>query len=114
MLQKEHVANMTSLFNDCLETAKSKGDAYSDSGTGGDCLANFKKFAEDAGVTKYQTWLIFFNKHVSAISNAIKINPENPVDKSEGLSGRIMDGIVYLTLLYSMLYEQDTSDANKE
>lgn len=79
-----------------------KGAAYSGEA---DCFANFKRNAGLCGVTKYQVWLIYFQKHLDAITNGIKQNPENPVDKSEGMTGRIDDAINYLDLLAGMLEE---------
>ncbi len=85
-----------------------KGPAYS--GTG-DCFSNFKRNAAVVGVSKYQIWLVYFQKHLDAITNAIKQNPESPVEKSEGMTGRIDDAINYLDLLAGML-EEDRQAAN--
>jgi hypothetical protein len=81
-----------------------KGAAYAGNG---DVFDNFKRNAERVGVTKYQIWLVYFNKHIDAITNAIKENPESPVEKSEGMTGRIDDAINYLRLLGGMLEEDN-------
>lgn len=82
----------------------SKGKAYSGDV---DVFANFKRNAEKAGLTKYQIWLVYFNKHIDAITNSIKDNPDNPVDETESMQGRIDDAINYLELLEGMLEEDN-------
>lgn len=81
-----------------------KGHAYSGDA---DAFANFKRNAESLGLTKYQILLIYMRKHIDAITTAIKDNPNRPVDKSEGMVGRIDDAINYLDLLAGMLKEDD-------
>lgn len=81
-----------------------KGRAYAGDG---DIFANFKRNAERVGVSKYQIWLVYFNKHIDSINNAIKQNPNAPVDQSEGMAGRIDDAANYLKLLAGMLAEDE-------
>lgn len=90
------------LFQDCLAILESKGKAYSGNE---DALANFKVNGERLGLSKYQIWSIYFNKHIDSINNAIKYNPKYPVDKSEGMDGRIIDAINYLIILKALLEE---------
>lgn len=85
-----------------LEIIKTKGFDYSGVE---DTLKNFKVNAETTGVTKYQVWLVYFMKHINAITNSIKNSPEKPTTKSELLSDRIMDARTYLGLLYCLLTE---------
>jgi hypothetical protein len=92
------------LFNESLKIFMDKGIDYSGDT---DSLANFKINAERAGITKYQVWQIYFNKHVDAINNAIKNNPKNPQVASEPLRGRINDIINYAALLASLLKEDE-------
>lgn len=99
-----------------IELMRVKGDAYSGSD---DVFANFKRNAERLGLSKYQVWLVYFMKHVDAIANAVKSAPNNPVDKSEGLTGRIDDAENYLKLLRGMLTESppdtpSTSDITQD
>lgn len=95
-----------SLLRERVETRHdiliSKGAAYSGNA---DVFDNFKRNAAYLGLTKYQVWLIYFHKHVDAIVNGIRQNPSNPVDKSEGMIGRIDDSTNYLDLLAGMLKE---------
>jgi hypothetical protein len=85
-----------------LDLMSSKGAAYSGSD---DVFANFKRNADRLGLTQYQVWLVYFLKHIDAITNAVKTNPDHPVDKSEGLEGRVDDAENYLKLLRGMLAE---------
>ena len=82
--------------------ANSKGKSYASED---DSLANFKRNADRLGLTKYQVWSVYFGKHIDSIFNAIKYNPEKPIDESEGLEGRIYDAITYLHILYCLLNE---------
>ncbi len=98
--------------------ATKMGDTKNKSYAGqGDTLANFKRNAEALGLTKYQIWLVYFNKHIDSVNNAIKDNPSNPVDASESLTGRIIDIIVYSAILYCLLYEDNengkSADTNR-
>jgi hypothetical protein len=90
------------LMEDCLKVLDSKGRAYSGND---EANANFIRTAQDSGLTKYQIWMVFFNKHKDSILNAIKDSPTNPHDATEGLRGRIIDGANYLMILASMLEE---------
>jgi len=87
---------------------ESKGHAYSGDV---DAFLNFKRNAEKVGITKYQIWLVYFQKHLDAIVQAIKDNPSNPVDYSEGLEGRIDDAINYLNLFAGMNKEDKETPA---
>lgn len=99
------------LFEDCLQLLKDKGEAYSGKK---DALANFKINAERMGLSKYQIWAVYFNKHIDSINNAVKDNPEQPSDKTEGLSGRIVDAINYLIILKALLTEDIQNDSELE
>lgn len=90
------------LVDEELATYREKGLAYA--GTG-DTLANFKRNAERLDLTKYQVWGVYFNKHIDSINNAIAQNPGSPVDKTEGLRGRIVDARNYLGILLCLLTE---------
>lgn len=98
------------LFKAAAEMGNKKNKSYADKT---DTLANFKRIAEKMGLTKYQIWAVYFNKHIDSINNAIKDHPELPVDASESLEGRLIDVIVYSTILYCLLYE-DLEDVLKE
>ncbi len=93
---------LAELVKEELDTYKQKGLAYA--GTG-DTLANFKRNAERLGLSKYQIWGVYFNKHIDSINNAVAQNPDAPVDKTEGLRGRIVDARNYLGILLCLLTE---------
>lgn len=86
-----------------LDILEKKGLAYAGDK---DAFANFKRNGEKLGLTKYQIWSVYCGKHLDAIFNSIKENPNSPVDKSEGLQGRIDDAVNYLELLAGMLDEE--------
>ena len=94
-------------FDQILMLSESKGAAYSGSI---DTLANFKRNADVCGITPFQTWLVYAAKHWDTIINSIKQNPSYPIDKTEGLDGRINDLITYLILLKCLLVELDSKE----
>jgi hypothetical protein len=87
-----------------MEVMCGKGEAYSGKSNR---FNNFERNGERLGLSKYQIWAVYFSKHIDAIMNAIKDNPENPVDKTEGLKGRIQDAQNYLDLLNGMTSNVD-------
>jgi hypothetical protein len=89
-------------YNNRVEIMRRKGAAYSGQE---DVFANFKRNAEKLGLSKYQVWLIYFVKHIDAITNSIKAQPHQPVEQTEGMFGRIQDSTNYLDLLAGMLEE---------
>src|SRR5438094_1418044 len=98
---KENLVNK--LFQECLEIQNKKGPDYA--GTT-NALSNFKRNAEQLGLTKYQVWAIYFNKHIDAIMMSIKRCPSQPQVESEPLTERIRDAINYLALLLCLLEEE--------
>lgn len=92
------------LFAECLTTLIGKGNAYSGDV---DANANFKRNAERLGMTKYQILAVYMNKHMDGINNAIKVNPEFPEEKTEGMRGRILDAINYLAILLTLIKEDE-------
>ena len=104
MTAEKKIEICTALFDEEVKVSITKGKAYAGEG---DSLANFKRIAERSGVSKYQVWQIYANKHFDAIDNAIKANPNAPVDESEGLRGRIIDARNYLAILLCLLTEDE-------
>lgn len=95
------------LFEQCRKILHSKGTDYSGEE---DSLSNFKKNAERLGLSKYQIWLVYFNKHIDSVQNSIKRNPDKPQVESEPLEDRIKDIINYAALLYCMIKEDEGYD----
>lgn len=102
MKREEFYKLVTEATSEMMRLLEEKGRAYSGEG---DVFDNFKRNADAMGLTKYQVWLVYCSKHFDAIRNAVKQNPSQPIDKSEGLVGRIDDAINYLNLLRGMLKE---------
>lgn len=102
MLLAERQKLTEALFTIASEMGDKKNKSYADQV---DTLANFKRIADRLDLTKYQTWAVYFNKHIDSINNAIKDNPHLPVDASESLEGRLIDVIVYSSILYCLLHE---------
>lgn len=100
---KERAEIIGQLQQKIMKIAVDKGEAYSGEN---DCLSNFKRNGSRLGLSKYQIWAVYFNKHIDAINNAIAQNPQLPEDKTEGLPGRIIDAITYLHLLACLLSEE--------
>ena len=94
------------LIKEETDTFIAKGKSYAG---GGDTLANFKRNAERLGLTKYQIWGVYFNKHIDSINNAVQDNPQLPEDKTEGLRGRIIDARNYLAILLCLLTEDENT-----
>jgi len=106
MTIEERQKTIKSLMEEALNMAKSKGQEYAGNE---DSLANFKSNADTLGMTKFQVWAVYFNKHVNAINNSIKTNPLSPTVYLEPIRGRIVDAIVYLTLLECLLRENSNT-----
>jgi hypothetical protein len=83
---------------------KSKGEEYSSSD---DQLGNFRRLAEQTGLTMPQIWLVLFTKHIDAIRTFIKDEAAGVQrERSEPIEGRIDDAILYLYLLRGIVGEE--------
>ena len=106
MNKTELQVHINAIVENINSTLLSKGKEYQ---KGENVFSNFETNADDLGLTRYQIWSIYFNKHVKSILNAIKDNPLEPEESntlSESLNGRIIDAVAYLTLLYGMVNQQ--------
>ena len=83
----------------CLSIMNSKGLSYSGKE---DTLANFKRCAKLADTTTQKALFIYACKHWDAISSFIR----GEYSDSEKISGRIVDIINYMFLLYALLIEE--------
>jgi len=95
---------VTPTFEECRRLLDTKGADYSGLN---DRFLNFKINGTRLGLTKYQVWSVYFAKHIDALFNAIKDNPELPRTNSELIETRIQDAICYLTLMRGMLLEDE-------
>lgn len=89
------------LLNAALQIEMAKRPAYTLNSA--DVLHNFKAVAARAGITSEQAWLVYFLKHVDAISSAAK-DPSIP--QAEDIGGRFADAINYLKLGYALIRER--------
>lgn len=107
MTIEERQETIKKIMQEVLVMAETKGKGYSGKE---DSLSNFKTNAIELGMTQFQTWAIYFNKHVDSINNAIKNSPTNPEHGvgSEPIHGRIIDAITYLTILACLIEENST------
>lgn len=102
MQRNEFTVYSEVLLESIFDTLNKKGKEYQ---SNDNVFSNFEDNARDLGLTKYQIWNVYFNKHVKSITNSIKTNPEDPTGKEmpEKLEGRIVDAIAYLLLLNAMI-----------
>lgn len=106
---------ITELLKEVLSVTDAKGQAYA---SNKDSLSNFKEVASRTGLTKYQVWEVYFQKHIISVENAIKQDPNKPVEKTESLHGRLIDIIAYCGILEAMTIEDlipiEPTQENKE
>lgn len=90
------------LFDKSLGIIMTKGREYAGEH---DSLDNFKRNAERLGLTKYQIWGVYFNKHIDSVNSAIARNPKQPIGITEQLEDRILDIVTYASILLALLKE---------
>ena len=102
-------SDLDQLFDDnwkqILEITRSKGADYA---SDTDRLSNFKLQAERLGLTPYQIWAVYANKHWDAINAFVRNNGQL---ESEPIESRIHDIIVYSFLLLGLIQDQRADDA---
>lgn len=81
----------------------SKGKEYVQ---GEDRLDNFKRIAQEVGMTPEQVLWVYLKKHLDSIAYYVK----NGKLESETLEGRILDARVYLSLLLGLQREREIED----
>jgi hypothetical protein len=102
MMTLEEFAQHRKQLNDmCSGILESKGRAYTRASN--DKLANFKKTAEDLGISIELAWAVYFHKHLDSLMHYIKNNEEGP----EGITENIKDARNYLDLFYAILVEKN-------
>ena len=80
-----------------------KGPSYSGAtDPTADRLGNFKRCAKAAGVTPMQAWLIYFQKHVDAVSTYVRTGLQ-----SEPIMGRFLDLANYALLGAALVEEHE-------
>ena len=84
-----------------------KGGEYT--GGNADRLANFRRNADRLGLNMETVWAVYAGKHWDSLQTYVN-DLEHGVDRprSESITGRAMDLIVYLTLFMAMNKERET------
>ncbi len=91
------------LFAECKKMRDTKGKEYAHAE---DRFANFNRTAERKGVDRLLVAGILLDKHLDAIDSFIKTGK---VESAEGIRGRGVDAIVYISLILGMIKEKEES-----
>lgn len=93
---------------ECWRIYNRKGNDYTRGLGDLDRTDNFKKAAENNGITPLQAWGTYFYKHESAVWRYVK---EGFVE-SEGITSRVHDIINYAILLLLLVKEKENAQAS--
>ena len=85
------------LWNEVIRMKDTKGKEYANST---DRFANFNRLAEQLNLSNIQVAWVYTAKHLDAISSYCRTER---TFSEEGMRGRIVDAIVYLTLIAGMI-----------
>lgn len=78
-----------------------------------DRLANFRRNGERLGIPMETVWSVYFAKHEDAVMQYVKdLNAGKTRERSEPISGRIDDMLVYLILLKCIIDERENGAGN--
>lgn len=88
------------LLKEVVGMRDSKGKEYASET---DRFANFNQDAEEMGIDRFKCAMIFCNKHIRSIKQAIRT--KTFTGRAEPLRGRFVDVIVYMTLIAGMIDE---------
>jgi hypothetical protein len=89
----------TELLEEVVGMGSTKGEEYSNST---DRFANFNRLSAQLGLSNIQIAWIYLAKHLDGIASYCRTETEF----SEPIEGRIVDAIVYLTLIAGMIKER--------
>ena len=87
------------LFSDIRKMRDTKGREYARTA---DRFDNFNRLAAELQIPREKVWQVYFTKHWDAIRSYIDNKREF---SDEGIYGRMVDAITYLTLLAGMFKE---------
>lgn len=90
------------IFAEVVSMAATKGKEYANDA---DRFANFNRLAQRLGVKREQILYVYLTKHLDSIESFVK---NGQTFSNEGIRGRIVDAITYLTLLAGMIDETKT------
>ncbi len=91
-------------FQKITELSRSKGADYASEY---DRLSNFKDQAAKLGLTPYQVWAVYANKHWDAINAFVRNNGQL---ESEPIESRVHDIIVYSFLLLGLIQDKQREE----
>jgi len=89
-----------------INMGTTKGKEYSNSESR---FANFDRAAAELGLTNIQVAWVYVKKHLDGIASFCRTGKE----LSEPIEGRIVDAIVYLTLIAGMIEEDKSASDNR-
>lgn len=92
------------VFDEALSKMREKGDTYASKE---DVLSNFKNTGGKLGLTPFQTLLVYMDKHIQALFNAVRRNPALPSCTDGELEDKLKDIIVYCILFLCLLKEAE-------
>lgn len=94
---------MESVFQECMATREEGQKEYAHKDE--NALANFEEEARETGITRFQVWRVFANKHWRGVTAWIRGHRS----QREDVRGRIKDLIVYLVLLWAMIDDESAT-----
>ncbi len=97
-----------SLIYKVVEMKDTKGKEYSN---GEDRFGNFNRLAAQLDMTNIQIGWVYLAKHLDSIASYCRTGQSF---STEGIEGRIVDAIVYLTLIAGMIEETRKSNPKND
>ena len=97
MTHEEYDVMYKKMYEEECSIHKTKGKEYS---TDADRLANFKKLAEETGVSDVCVCWIFLKKHLDSIASFVRTGKEF---SEESIYSRIKDARIYLALMRALI-----------
>ena len=101
MKKNSHEVLLDSIWNQIKRTRNAGQEEYAQDDD--NCFANFERIANLQGLKREQILLTYLFKHIDGISSYVKGHKS----QREDVRGRITDAIVYLTLLWGMIDENE-------
>src|ERR1035437_535677 len=106
MTHEEFDKYQNELLNKVVGMGVTKGKEYSNSESR---FANFDRLAVELGLTNIQVAWVYTKKHLDGIASYCRTGQI----LSEPIGGRIVDAIVYLTLIAGMIEEDKSASDNR-
>jgi hypothetical protein len=100
MTHEEFDKYQNELLNKVIGMGATKGKEYSNSESR---FGNFDRLADELDLTNIKVAWVYVKKHLDGIASFCRTQKE----LSEPIEGRIVDAIVYLTLIAGMIVEKE-------